>query len=321
MHYRRLGRSGLSVSAVGLGCNNFNWTIDEAQSKRVVEAALDAGITFFDTANTYGRAAGTPSLDGGSEGSEEFLGRALGARRKDVVVATKFGMAMADGSRGADRSYIIRCVEESLRRLNTDWIDLYQLHQPDPDTPIEETLDALDRLIGQGKVRYIGTSNMADWEIARAHYMARELGLQRFVSLQAEYSLIARKVEATTLPCLSALGIGLLPFFPLASGLLTGKYRDGEATGGRFAKVERMANRYLTETNVAKVERLGRWCDENGLAMTDVAFGWLLARPAVASVIAGATQPEQVAANARAAEVALTSTQVAELDGLLAAEP
>lgn len=187
MKYRRLGRSGLSVSVVGLGCNNFNWTIDEDQSRAVVTAALDAGITFFDTADIYGK----------SGGSEEFLGRALGARRKDILLASKFGMRMADGSQGADRSYILRCVDDSLRRLNTDWIDLYQLHESDPHTPVDETLHALDTLIGQGKVRYIGTSNMPDWQITQAHYLSRELGLQHFVSLQTEYSLLARGPEAS----------------------------------------------------------------------------------------------------------------------------
>ncbi|MDF3608101.1 aldo/keto reductase [Paracoccus sp. DMF-8] len=242
MEYRKIGRSGLRVSTVGLGCNNFNWTTDEAQSKRVVDAALDAGITFFDTANIYGH----------SGGSEEFLGRATGARRPQAVIATKFGMQMADGSKGADRSYIIRCVEDSLRRLGTDWIDLYQLHESDPSTPIEETLDALDRLIGQGKVRYIGTSNMADWEIAHAHHLARELGVQHFISLQAEYSLIRRGAEAATIPCLNALGMGFLPCFPLASGLLTGKYRGGNVDAGRFGKIDRLAERYDDATKT--------WC-------------------------------------------------------------
>ncbi|MFT4149834.1 MAG: aldo/keto reductase [Paracoccaceae bacterium] len=307
MEYRRLGRSGLSISAVGLGCNNFNWTIDEAQSKRVVDAALDAGITFFDTANIYGR----------SGGSEEFLGRALGPRRAEAVVATKFGMQMADGTRGADRSYIIRCVEDSLRRLGTDWIDLYQLHESDPATPVDETLHALDLLIAQGKVRYIGTSNMADWEIAQAHYLARELGVQRFISLQAEYSLIRRGAETATIPCLTALGMGLLPYFPLASGLLTGKYRGDAAADSRFAKIDRLADRYLTPENLACVERIAGWCQANGLAMTDVAFAWLLSKPVVASVMAGATKPEQVIANAKSADLHLTPAQIAELEALL----
>lgn len=320
MEQRRLGRSGLAVSVIGVGCNNFNWTIDEAQSARVVHAALDAGITFFDTADVYGRTGGTASLTGAEGGSEEFLGRALGARRQDVVVATKFGMAMPGGRRGASRSNVIRSVEDSLRRLGTDWIDLYQLHEPDPHTPVEETLHALDRLIADGKVRYIGTSNMADWEIARAHYIARELGVQRFVSTQAQYSLIARKVEATTLPCLTALGMSLLPFFPLASGLLTGKYSGAGAAGGRFDKVKAIGNRYLTPANIARVERLAAWCAGQGLAMADVAFAWLLSRPVVGSVMAGATTPEQVAANARAGDLRLTAAQVAELDALMAGE-
>jgi len=310
MEYRKLGRSGLSVSVVGLGCNNFNWTIDEEQSRRVVDAALDAGVTFFDTANIYGR----------SGGSEEFLGRALGSRRAEAIVSTKFGMPMADGSHGADRNYIIRCAEDSLRRLGTDWIDLYQLHESDPTTPIDETLHALDLLISQGKVRYIGTSNMADWEVAQAHYMARELGLQRFVSLQAEYSLLRREAEAATIPCLQALGMGFLPYFPLASGLLTGKYRGGDTADGRFAKIDRLANRYLTPQNLACVERLAQWCETRGLAMTDVAFAWLLSKPPVASVMAGATKPEQVTANARAADLRLDAGQVAELETLLSEE-
>lgn len=307
MDYRKIGRSGLRVSAVGLGCNNFNWTTDEAQSKRVVDAALDAGITFFDTANIYGN----------SGGSEEFLGRALGARRPDAVIATKFGMQMADGGKGADRSYIMRCVEDSLRRLGTDWIDLYQLHESDPSTPIEETLDALDRLIGQGKVRYVGTSNMADWEIAHGHHLARELGVQHFISLQAEYSLIRRGAEATTIPCLNALGMGFLPYFPLASGLLTGKYRGGNADAGRFGKIDRLADRYMTPENMARIDRIADWCDQNGLNITDVAFAWLLTKPVVASVMAGATKPEQVTANARAASLRLSADQITALEGML----
>lgn len=307
MEYRKIGRSGLRVSAVGLGCNNFNWTTDEAQSKRVVDAALDAGITFFDTANIYGH----------SGGSEEFLGRALGARRPQAVIATKFGMQMADGSKGADRSYIIRCVEDSLRRLGTDWIDLYQLHESDPSTPIEETLEALDRLIGQGKVRYIGTSNMADWEIAHAHHLARELGVQHFISLQAEYSLIRRGAEAATIPCLNALGMGFLPYFPLASGLLTGKYRGGNVDAGRFGKIDRLADRYMTPENMARIDRIADWCDQNGLNITDVAFAWLLSKPVVASVMAGATKPEQVTANAKAASLRLSADQIAALEGML----
>lgn len=307
MEYRKIGRSGLSVSAVGLGCNNFNWTTDEAQSKRVVDAALDAGITFFDTANIYGH----------SGGSEEFLGRALGARRPQAVIATKFGTQMADGSKGADRSYIIRCVEDSLRRLGTDWIDLYQLHESDPSTPIEETLDALDRLIGQGKVRYIGTSNMADWEIAHAHHLARELGVQHFISLQAEYSLIRRGAEAATIPCLNALGMGFLPYFPLASGLLTGKYRGGNVDAGRFGKIDRLADRYMTPENMARIDRIADWCDQSGLNITDVAFAWLLSKPVVASVMAGATKPEQVTANAKAASLRLSADQITTLEGMM----
>lgn len=307
MEYRKIGRSGLRVSAVGLGCNNFNWTTDEAQSKRVVDAALDAGITFFDTANIYGH----------SGGSEEFLGRALGARRPQAVIATKFGMQMADGSKGADRSYIIRCVEDSLRRLGTDWIDLYQLHESDPSTPIEETLDVLDRLIGQGKVRYIGTSNMADWEIAHAHHLARELGVQHFISLQAEYSLIRRGAEAATIPCLNALGMGFLPYFPLASGLLTGKYRGGNVDAGRLGKIDRLADRYMTPQNIARIDRIADWCDQNGLNITDVAFAWLLSKPIVASVMAGATKPEQVTANAKAASLRLSADQITALEWML----
>ncbi len=310
MEYRKLGRSGLSVSAVGLGCNNFNWTTDEAQSKRVVDAALDAGITFFDTANIYGH----------SGGSEEFLGRALGARRGQAVVSTKFGMQMDDGTKGADRSYIIRCVEDSLRRLRTVWIDLYQLHESDPSTPIEETLDALDRLIGQGKVRYIGTSNMADWEIAHAHHLAKQLGVQHFISAQAEYSLIRRQAEATTIPCLNAFGVGFLPYFPLASGLLTGKYRGGDKAAGRFGKIDRLADRYMTPANLARVDRIADWCDENGLIMTEVAFAWLLSKPIVSSVMAGATKPEQVTANAKAAELRLRAAQIAQLEDLVSDE-
>ncbi|HEY8572998.1 aldo/keto reductase [Phenylobacterium sp.] len=310
MRMRRLGNSGLQVSEVGLGCNNFGMRIDAAQTQAVVDAAIEAGITFFDTADIYG---GTRS--------EEFLGQALGKRRQDVIVATKFGMAVGGDERkkGGSRRWILQAVEDSLRRLNTDYIDLYQFHQPDPATPIDETLRALDDLVSQGKVRYIGNSNFSGWQIADADWTARTEGRARFVSAQNELSLLRRNVEHEILPACEKFGLGFLPFFPLASGLLTGKYRRGEPPpeGTRLAAWGARAQQALSDRNFDKVEALEGWAAERGKSLTDLAFAWLLGHPVVSSVIAGATTPEQVRANAATAAWRLTPDEVAEVGKLV----
>lgn len=312
MEIRNLGRSGLRVSAIGLGCNNFGGRIDLEASRRVVHAALDAGITLFDTADVYGERGG----------SETALGAILGPRRKEIVLATKFGMAMSDdGTRkGGSRRYVMQAAEDSLRRLKTDWIDLYQLHDTDPLTPIEETLRALEDLIRAGKVRYIGCSNLAAWRVVEAVWTARSLGLSGFVSCQDELSLLVRRHEAELIPAMRAHGLGLLPYFPLASGLLSGKYRRDQPLpeGARLTRTPRLAERYLTEANWTKAERLADFAAARGRSLLELAFSWLLAREPVASVIAGATRPEQIAANVAAGGWKLDAEELAEVDRLTA---
>jgi aryl-alcohol dehydrogenase-like predicted oxidoreductase len=309
MIQRNLGKSGLQVSLVGLGCNNFGWTTDLEASRKVVDKAIDSGITLFDTADIYG----------GNGGSEKILGQALGERRKDVIVATKFGGPMDEAKtlKGASRRYIVSAVEASLERLNTDWIDLYQLHFPDPLTPMEETLRAVDDLVSQGKVRYIGSSNLAAWQVVEAHWIARELGINAFVSCQNEYSLLLRDPERELLPAIQACGLGLLPYFPLASGLLTGKYKRGKMPeGARLTNTKRLTDRYVTDANWTIVEALDEFATTRGHTLLELAFSWLAARPGVSSVIAGATKPEQVEQNAKAADWKLTPEEIAEIDGL-----
>ncbi|WBB51930.1 aldo/keto reductase [Verrucosispora sp. WMMA2044] len=297
MTYRRLGDSGLVVSVVGIGCNNFGRKLDPDGTRAVVDAALDAGINFFDTADIYGEPHGA---------SEAQLGAALKGRRDEVVLATKFGMSMA-GSNGRDfgvrgsRRYVMRAVEASLRRLDTDYIDLYQFHEPDPGTPIDETLSALDDLVRAGKVRYLGNSNFAGWQIADADWTARSRGLTRFVSAQNHYSLLNRDAEIEVLPACDRFGLGMLPFFPLANGLLTGKYKRGEAppAGSRLAGGGRYAQR-LAAADWDTIEGIEAYAAQRGVPMLHVAIGGLAAQPAVTSVIAGATTPEQVRANAEA---------------------
>ncbi|MGO8919696.1 MAG: aldo/keto reductase [Stellaceae bacterium] len=317
MKYRTLGKSGLQVSTIGLGCNNFGGRIDVEASRKIVHKALDLGITLLDTADIYGNMGG-----GGRGASEEELGQVLGDRRRDVVLATKFGMAMDPEERlkGASRRYIMRAVEDSLKRLKTDWIDLYQVHRPDPLTPIEETLRALDDLVHQGKVRYIGCSNYAAWQVVEAQWTSRHLGLNAFISCQDEYSLLVRDIERELLPAIGAYDLGLLPFFPLASGLLTGKYKRNSTLpeGARLARDQRMADRYLLDSHWQKLERLEGFCTERGRSLLELAFSWLLARPGVASVIAGATRPEQLEQNVRAGDWALTGEEMGEIDKLTA---
>jgi aryl-alcohol dehydrogenase-like predicted oxidoreductase len=262
----------------------------------------------------------TADIYGDRGGSEDVLGQILGDRRKDIVLATKFAMPMDDAEtlKGASRRYIMRAVEASLRRLRTDWIDLYQLHRPDPLTPIEETLRALDDLIHQGKVRYVGCSNLPAWQVVEAQWTARSGGLNPFVSCQDEYSLVVRDIERELMPAMQAYGLGLLPFFPLASGLLTGKYQRNKPMpeGARLTNTQRLADRYLTEANWTIVERLQDFCAKRGHSLLELAFSWLAARPAVASVIAGATKPEQVEQNVAAVGWTLTADDLAEIDRL-----
>ena len=311
MEQRNLGKSGLRVSAVGLGCNNFGGRIDLGATRQVVHKALDLGITFFDEADTYGDPRGD---------SETCLGQILGDRRKDLVLATKFARPMDSSGRfeGASRRYIMAEVEASLKRLRTDWIDLYQQHQPDPLTPIEETLRALDDLVHQGKVRYIGSSTLPAWQVVEARWTSKHYGLHHFVSCQEEYSLLARGLDQEMMPVLESYGLGLIPFRPLADGLLTGKYQRGVPlpAGTRLGSMPRAAGRYLSDQNWAVIERLEGFAAERGHTLLDLALSWLLRRPAVASVIAGATTPEQVEQNARAADWALTTDDMDEIDRL-----
>ncbi len=319
MDIRRLGNSGLTVSVVGLGGNNLGRagtateTADGAAT--VVNAAIDAGITLFDTADCYGQ---TPGL------SEELLGRALGTRRGDVVVATKFGMDMGGtngpdhGARGS-RRYIIRAVEASLGRLRTDWIDLYQFHTPDPLTPIEETLAALDALVTSGKVRYLGHSNRAGWQIADSDFVARMGERTRFISAQNHYNLLDRRAELEVVPAALAYGIGILPYFPLASGLLTGKYGKGTAPEG--SRLARSRSHLLQEADFEQLGRFREFAAARELNEVTVAVSWLAAQPAVASVIAGATTPEQVRENAKAARWEPSAQDLAELDTIFPRVP
>jgi aryl-alcohol dehydrogenase-like predicted oxidoreductase len=306
---RRLGHSGLAVSVVGLGTNNFGMKIGLEESRAVVHAALDQGVNLFDTSDSYGD-------------SEERLGEILQGHRDDVLIATKFGSDVRRlgqdngvdwGARGS-RRYIRRAVENSLRRLRTDWIDLYQLHRPDPATPIEETLSALNDLVSEGKVRYLGHSNFTGWQAADAEWTARTRNLERFISAQNQYSWLQRGIETDLVPALEHYGIGLLPYFPLASGLLTGKYRRGKpAPEGSRVQAWKMESA-LNDTTFDVVERLEAFAADRAITLLDVAIGGLLAQPAVSSVIAGATSPEQVAANVKAGEWRPTVEDLAEID-------
>jgi aryl-alcohol dehydrogenase-like predicted oxidoreductase len=311
MTFRRLGSSGLVVSTIGLGTNNLGLKLDDDKSREVVHAALDSGITLFDTADNYGR-------------SEERLGNLLKGHRDDVVLATKFGMDVRargldngqDWGSRASRRYVVRAVEASLRRLQTDWIDLYQLHAPDPLTPIEETLGVLGDLVQAGKIRYIGHSNLTGWEVAHAHWKAETSNLPHFISTQDEYNLLNRRAEVDLLPALRAYGVGFLPFFPLASGLLTGKYKRDAAppSGSRIA--DWGMESLLRPESFDIVERLEAFAERRGVSMLEVAIGGLAAQPGVSSVIAGATSAAQVRANAAAAGWAPTVADLAEIDTL-----
>ncbi len=311
MTCRQLGNSGLTVSTVGLGCNNFGGRMADEDVAPVVDAAIDAGITLFDTADCYG----------GGGRSEELLGAALGSRRGDVVVATKFGVGL-NGLNGPDwgvrgsRRYVRRAVESSLRRLGTEWIDLYQMHRPDPHTPIEETLDVLNDLVHEGKIRYIGSSNFAGWQVVDADWTARSGGLEPFVSAQNHYSWLHREAEAELVPALLYTGQSMLPYLPLAGGALTGKYRRGEGApeGTRLAKQpDRLAG-----VDFDTVEALQDFADERGITLLQIAIGGLAAMPSVGSVIAGATRVEQIEANVSAGLWVPTDEELARIDEITA---
>ncbi len=306
MRYRRLGHAGLKVSLVGLGGNTFGRSTDGAQTARIVHTALDLGINFFDTAETYNK--GT---------SEEHLGRALSGRRDRAIVATKVGWEIGEepNERGASRARVMAGVEGSLRRLNMSHVDLLLIHKWDPETPLEETLGALNDLVQQGKVRYIGCSNFTAWQLVWSLRISDRRDWASFVSVQPEYSLLARQVETELLPACQAFGIGVIPYFPLAGGVLTGKYREGQPAppGTRGHQSERFEQRFMTPHNLAIVRRLEEWAKAHGHSVIELAVSWLLARPAVSTVITGVTKSEQVEANARAADWEMTQADVQEV--------
>jgi len=307
MEYRYLGRSGLQVSAIGLGTNNFGGRLDAAASAVVINHALDMGINMIDTSNSYG---GTYS--------EEYIGRALKGKRHQAVIATKVSSRMADGpnNAGNSRKHIMTEVENSLRRLNTDYIDLYQIHWQDANVPIEETLRALDDLVRQGKARYIGCSNFMAWQVCEAVWTSRALGVTAFASVQPKYSLMDRAIEAELTPFCREYGMGILPYFPLENGFLTGKYKRGQVApqGTRLAEGDRGM---FTDANFDLLEALEAFCAERGRSVLELAFAWLLANPDVSSVIAGATRAEQVVANAKAAAWTLTAQELAEVNAVI----
>jgi len=308
MEIRNFGRSGLRGSLIGLGCNNFGDRIALEDARKIVHRALDLGVTFFDTADRYG----------GPGTSEQILGEIFGQRRNDIILATKFGISLQDRTAlaGASRGYIRSAIEGSLKRLKTDWIDLYQVHRPDPRTPIEETIRTLDDLIHEGKVRYIGTSNFAAWQVSEAEFMAREIGVERFVSVQDEYSLAYRGAEKELIPAIKAYDLGFMPYRPLASGILTGKYRRDQSPpeGTRMAKMKRHADKYMRDANFDVVERLGEFAAARGHSLIELAFSWLAAQTFVSSIIPGASTPDQVAANVAAVGWKLSPEELTEID-------
>ena len=307
MNQRKLGNSELQVSEIGLGCNNFGYVkaLDVNETRRIVHHALDRGINFLDTSDSYGH-------------SEEFLGQILGSHRSRIVLATKFGSQLdTEGKKkGASQRYVFSAIEASLSRLKTDWIDLYQLHRPDPDTPIEETLRALNSLVEQGKVRYIGCSNLSAEQLIEAHETVEKLGLKQFVTSQDECSLLVRDIESELLPAIEKFGMSELPYFPLASGLLTGKYkhREEHPADSRLAQKPALAEKYATPENFEKVEKLSAFANRQGHTLLDLAFSWLLSHGTVGSVIAGATKPEQVESNSKAGTWKLNPDELAEVD-------
>ncbi len=310
MEYRRLGRSGLEVSTVGLGTNNFGRRMDPKQTDRVIQQAAELGINLLDTSNSYSNGV-----------SEEYIGKSVKGIRSQFVLATKVATPTGKGPNqgGASRIHIMEQVEASLKRLGTDYIDLYQMHYTDPNTPIEETLTTLDDLVKQGKVRYIGCSNYAAWQVSEAILTSRALQVESYVSAQPEYSMLNRAVEKELVPCCKAYGVGILPYFPLANGFLTGKYRRGQPApdGTRLAEPSGRGAAILTEANYDVLEGLEAFATGRGRSMVELAIAWLLANPQVGSVIAGATKPEQLVANAKAAEWHLTAQEMQEIEGIL----
>jgi aryl-alcohol dehydrogenase-like predicted oxidoreductase len=310
MQMRHVGRSGLKVTIVGLGCNNFGWKIDQQTSNSVVAQALDLGVNLFDTADRYGTTAGD---------SEIVLGKALGARRKDIVLLTKFGVGLVNARlRDSSRRYVMTAVEASLRRLDTDWIDVYMLHWPDYVTPMEETLRALDDLVRCGKIRYIACSNLETWRVVDAVWTSKHFNLETFIAAQDHYNLLKRDADKDLIPALQHHGLGFIPYYPLASGLLTGKYSAGmNAAEGRLQdNFLGLGTYFLNDRNLQVVGALEEFCRARGHTLIELAVSWLAAQPAVSSVICGATKPEQVEQNIKAASWALTPDDLAEVDKL-----
>ena len=314
MEYRNLGNSGLQVSVVGLGCNQIGSRVDAATTAAITNKCLDCGITFFDTADSYSRGV-----------SEEYLGAALKPHRRDVVIATKSAVPMGEGPywSGASRKYLMDALDACLRRLDTDYIDLYQIHRWDSRTPIEETLRACDDMVHSGKVRYVGNSNYTGWQVAEAAWTARAEHLTPYISAQNAYSLLNREIEKELVPAAKAHGIGIIPFSPLAGGFLTGKYRPDASPpeGARLSGNSPQAARILTEGNYASLLKLEKFAEDRGHTMTELAFSWLASQPLVASVIAGATRPEQIEENARAADWKLTAEDKQEIDAIMGVAP
>jgi aryl-alcohol dehydrogenase-like predicted oxidoreductase len=307
MEYRQLGNSGLQISEVGLGTNNFGRRVDAAGTAKVMDQALEDGITFIDTANVYS-----------SGQSETYIGQAIKGKRDKYILATKVAMKMGDGANesGASRQHILAEIENSLKRLQTDYVDLYQIHRADPKTPIEETLETLDLLVTQGKVRYIGCSNYQSWQVCEAIWTSRTRNLTPFSTVQPHYNMLNREIEKELVPFCKTYGIGILPYFPLANGFFTGKYKRGEAApeGARLSENDRGM---FTDKNFDILEGLEKFAQERDHTILDLTFAWLLANPCVSSVIAGATKPEQITANAKTSGWKLSEEEMTEIDGIL----
>jgi aryl-alcohol dehydrogenase-like predicted oxidoreductase len=308
MEQRNVGRSGLRASVVGLGCNNFGWTIDAEASRKVVDKAYDLGVNFFDSAHVYGSTFGN---------SEEVLGDLIKGRREEIVLATKFS-GSPERPRDNSRRFILSEVERSLRRLKTDWIDIYMIHWPDFTTPMDEVIRALDDVVTSGKARYIGCSNLSPWRMVEAQWIAKELGAHRMITGQYEYNLLNRAVEDEIVPAMEAYGLGLVPYFPLASGLLTGKYLDSGAQGRLTDNFLGLGNRMLTEANLDKIRKLDAFAKAHDHTLLELAMSWVAQQRAVVSVIAGATRPEQLEQNVAAVNWKLSASELEAVDGLLA---